>query len=89
MQNGSIESFNGRMRDELKTLFSISTTHAPRSLTGSLTTIFGGLTRRKIPRRGIPPTYSPQRTIGYAIPTSSVDPPLLHPRHLAYKTPRL
>jgi putative transposase len=31
------------------------------------------------------PLISPQRTIGYATPTSSADRPLLHPRHLAYK----
>lgn len=31
----------------------------------------------------MPPT-SPQRTTGYATPTSFADRPLLHPRHLAY-----
>jgi len=36
----------------------------------------------------MPPT-SPQRTTGCATPTSSADRPLLHPRRLAYKTPRL
>jgi transposase InsO family protein len=37
MQNGFIESFNGRMRDELlnEPCSSISTTPAPKSVTGS------------------------------------------------------
>jgi transposase InsO family protein len=48
MQNGFIESFNGRMLDELlnETCSSIWMTPAPRSPTGSPTTISGGLTRR-------------------------------------------
>lgn len=48
MQNGLIESFNGRMRDELvnETCSSIWMTPAPGSPTWSPTTISGGLTRR-------------------------------------------
>lgn len=92
MQNDFIESFNGRTRDELlnETLFFDLDDARARSLTGSLTTISDDLTRRcnTSPLRPMPPT-SPQRTIGYATPTNSADRPLLHPRHLAYKTPRL
>lgn len=49
MQNGLIKSFNGRMRDELTTRHrsSISTTPAPQSSTGSLTTLVDRLTRRR------------------------------------------
>jgi putative transposase len=49
MQNGFIESLNGRMRDELlnQTLFfDLDDARAKRSPTGSPTTISGGLTRR-------------------------------------------
>jgi putative transposase len=45
MQNAFIESFNGRMRDELlnETLFFDLDDARARSLTGSLTTISGDL----------------------------------------------
>ncbi len=47
-QNGFVESFNGRMRDEQlnETLFSVSITPARRSLPGRRTTIPAGRTHR-------------------------------------------
>jgi putative transposase len=93
MQNGFVESFNGRMRDELlndceaiaRSVSSlISMTPAPRSRPGSLTSTPRARTRPSdISRlRPMPPT-SPQRMIGCATPTSSADRPLLHPRQTA------
>jgi transposase InsO family protein len=48
MQNGCIESFNGRMRDELlnETLFTDLAHAGRRSMPGSPTTIWRGRTRR-------------------------------------------
>jgi putative transposase len=86
MQNGFCESFNGRMRDELlnETLFLSLITPGPGSPTGLTTITDGGLTPRWAisPRRLTPPT-SPQRSIGYATPTSSADRTLLTPRRMA------
>jgi hypothetical protein len=87
MQNGFIESFNGRMRDELlnETMFfglddaraKIANWVADYNKAASLVA--------EIPyHRGLRrPHHRNGRT-----PTSSADRPLLHPRHLAYK-PRL
>jgi len=88
MQNGFVESVNGRMRDELLNetlLFDLDDARAklsgwvadynhqrPHSSLGYLT-----------------PATSPQGTIGCATPTSSADRPLLPPRHPAYNTTRL
>jgi putative transposase len=87
MQNGCIESFNGRMRDELlnETLFfdlddaraKIANWVADYNIRRPHSSL------KYLTPRPMPPT-SPQRN-----PTSSADRPLLHPRHLAYKTPRL
>lgn len=92
MQNGFIESFNGRMRDELlnETLFfdlddaraKLATWVADYNIRRPHSSL------KYLTLRPTPPT-SPQRTTGYATPTSSADRPLLHPRQLAYKTPRL
>lgn len=92
MQNGFVESFNGRMRDELlnETLFfdlddaraKIANWVADYNLQRPHSSL------KYLTPRPTPPT-SPQRTIGCATPTSSADRPLLHPRHLAYKTPSL
>ncbi|CAM5771863.1 hypothetical protein LMIY3S_03651 [Labrys miyagiensis] len=91
MQNGFVESFNGRMRDELlnETLF-FDLDHAEPSALGLPTTISSALiprwdTSHRLPSRPI----SPQQGIGCATPTSSADPLLLAPRLMAQITRRL
>ncbi|MGY4167789.1 transposase InsO family protein [Bradyrhizobium sp. USDA 4529] len=92
MQNGFVESFNGRMRDELlnETLF-FGLDDARAKLAVWVADYNG---ERPIPRcntsrpRPTPP-LSPQRTLGCATPTSSADRPLLPPRRKAYNPPRL
>jgi putative transposase len=90
-QNGFIESFNGRMRDELlnETLFFDHDDARAKIAAWPQTIIFGDHTPRCNTSRPRPtPQTSPQRTIGYATPTSSADRPLLHLRHMAYQLPR-
>jgi putative transposase len=89
MQNGFIESFNGRMRDDLlnETLFfDLDVKIANWAADYNMRRPHSSL--KYLTPRPMPPT-SPQQTIGCATPTSFADRPLLHPRHLAYKTPRL
>jgi putative transposase len=91
MQNGFIESFNGRMRDELlnETLFFDLDDARAKVAAWPQTIIFGDHPPRCNTSRPRPtPQTSPQRTIGYAAPTSSADRPLLHLRHMAHQLPR-
>jgi transposase InsO family protein len=84
MQNGHIESFNGRMRDELlnESLFLdldqarqiIRGGHIPRSATG---------------RRRPMPIISPQAAIALRYMSASRAVRLLTPRQRAYQQPRL
>lgn len=86
MQNGFVESFNGRMPDELlnETLFFDLDDARAKITAWVLTSTPRARTRRSdISRlRPMPPT-SPQRMIGCATPISSADRPLLHQRHKA------
>ena len=87
MQNGFVESFNGRMRDELlnETLFlDLDHARAAHRRLGRRLQHGNARTPRLATRRRRPmPPTSPQRAIGCATPTSSADRPLLHPRHTA------
>ena len=86
MENGFCESFNGRMRDELlnESLF-LGLDHARTKIAGWVAdynerrphSALGYLTPTAMP------PISPQQPIGCAIPTSSADRMLLHPRHTA------
>ena len=92
MQNGFVESFNGRMRDELlnETLF-FDLDDACVKLAAWVRdyndqrphSALGYITRRPTP----PP--SPQQANGCATPTSSANRPLLPPHHTAHNPPRL
>ena len=69
---------------------STSTMRAPRSQCGSPTIMASArILRCNTSRLRPTPPHSPQRALGCATPTSSADRPLLHPRQVAYKTPRL
>jgi transposase InsO family protein len=87
MQNGFVESFNGRRcatSFSMRPCSSISMTLAPRSPPGSPTSTPRVRIRPSAISRPRPtPPISPQRAIGCATPTSSADRPLLPPRHTA------
>lgn len=86
MQNGFVESFNGRMRDELLNGTLFFDLEDPRVKIAAWVADYNvarphsalGYSRQP----PMPPT-SPQRTIGSTTPTSSADRPLLTPRHTA------
>jgi hypothetical protein len=92
IQNAFIESFNGRMRDELlnETLF--FDLDDARTKIAMWVADYNDDRPHSSLKYLTPAAYaahSPQRAIGCATPTSSADRPLLHLRHSAYKAPSL
>jgi transposase InsO family protein len=91
IQNAFVESFNGRMLDEFlnETLF-FDLDDARTKIAAWVADYNGDRPHSSLKYLApAAPPNSPQRTIGYATPTSSADRPLLNPRRKAYKTPRL
>mgnify|MGYP001380053347 CR=1 FL=1 len=92
MQNGFIESFNGRMRDELlnRPCSSTSIRRGARSPSGPLTTNSSSRTLRwAISRRSPSRPFSSQEVIRCTTQTRSAGHLLLSPRHMAQNMPRL
>jgi putative transposase len=92
MQNGFIESFNGRMRDELlnETLF--FDLDDVRAKIANWVADYNIRRPQSSLKYLTPAAYAAHLTVTddrLRNPDQSADRPLLHPRHLAYKTPRL
>tara|TARA_B100001179_G_scaffold10847_1_gene7034 strand:+ start:332 stop:1147 length:816 start_codon:yes stop_codon:yes gene_type:complete len=90
MQNGYVESFNGRMRDELlnETLFLNMAMPVSRSLPGWMTTTGSGHTRLSVMqhRRRSPPNWISNGLLRYAL-RAPLHSPLLQPRLYAKQPP--
>jgi transposase InsO family protein len=85
IQNAFVESFNGRMRDEFSNETLFFDLDDARSKVVEWVADYNG----ERPHSSLKYQTPRGRAIGYATPTSAADRPLLHPRHSAYKTPRL